>query len=280
MKLSIITVNLNNCKGLKKTLGSVAAQTWHDFEHIIIDGASNDGSVDVIREYEKSIANSQDPTAKVHWKSEPDTGIYNAMNKGIRIAQGDYFLFLNSGDWLYDNNVLSKVFSRNNNPDVLFGDIMMHEDDSIPKMRKFEDAISFEYIACEGLCHNSTFIRSELLKPSGYSEDFRICSDRLHFVQLALENRAFSHLPFIVTNVDMTGISSVNRNALQIEIDKIVDMYVPKTISQDFVIIHGDHQNRLLMTPSVKKYLYLRQKSYFFRKFSGALVRMVSIFVR
>ena len=99
MKLSIITINYNNAAGLKKTLDSVAAQTYTDFEHIIVDGASTDGSVDEI------IAYSQSPIANRHkiiWLSEPDTGIYNAMNKGIKKASGDYLLFLNSGDFLVE----------------------------------------------------------------------------------------------------------------------------------------------------------------------------------
>ena len=87
MKLSIITVNRNNKDGLEKTIRSVIRQTSHDYEYIIIDGASTDGSPEIIRNYEENIT---------YWISEPDTGIYNAMNKGIRKAQGDYCLFLNS----------------------------------------------------------------------------------------------------------------------------------------------------------------------------------------
>ena len=95
MFLSIITINRNNAEGLKKTLESVASQTCRDFEHIIIDGASTDGSVDVIKDYVAS------PSGKnvSYWISEPDSGIYNAMNKGIKKASGDYISLLNSGDW-------------------------------------------------------------------------------------------------------------------------------------------------------------------------------------
>ena len=91
MKLSIITINYNNAEGLRRTLASVAAQTYRDIEHIIIDGGSTDGSVDVIREYENTIKRSvtiEHPTIQVKWSSEPDRGIYNAMNKGIEIALG------------------------------------------------------------------------------------------------------------------------------------------------------------------------------------------------
>ena len=89
MKLSIITINYNNAEGLRKTLASVAAQTYEHVEHIIVDGGSTDGSVDLIKEYEQQISNSQSPISLI-WSSEPDQGIYDAMNKGIRKATGDY----------------------------------------------------------------------------------------------------------------------------------------------------------------------------------------------
>jgi glycosyltransferase involved in cell wall biosynthesis len=87
MKLSIITINYNNAEGLRKTLASVASQTYRDIEHIIVDGASTDGSVDVIKEYENQL-NITHSTIHLLWSSEPDNGIYNAMNKGIEIALG------------------------------------------------------------------------------------------------------------------------------------------------------------------------------------------------
>ena len=104
MKLSIITINFNDAKGLEKTIQSVINQTYKDFEYIVVDGASTDGSVDVIKKYSNKLT---------HWVSEPDTGIYNAMNKGTRMASGEYCLYLNSGDFLADNDVLEKAFNYN-----------------------------------------------------------------------------------------------------------------------------------------------------------------------
>ena len=101
MKFSIITINYNNCEGLRRTIESVVNQTCHDFEYIIIDGGSTDGSVDVIKQYADQID---------YWVSEPDKGIYNAMNKGVAVAKGEYCLFLNSGDSLHNNSALAKVF--------------------------------------------------------------------------------------------------------------------------------------------------------------------------
>ena len=122
MKLSIITINYNNAVGLKKTLDSVAAQTYTDFEYIIVDGASTDGSVDIIREYENALASRPSPLAShLKWISEPDTGIYNAMNKGIRLAHGEYTLMLNSGDYLVDEQVIEKVLLLLDGTDIIQG---------------------------------------------------------------------------------------------------------------------------------------------------------------
>ena len=135
MKLSIITINYNNAEGLRKTLASVASQTYRDIEHIIVDGASTDGSVDVIKEYENQLHITHSPIHLL-WSSEPDTGIYNAMNKGIEIAlgrrvvnslnrsersddknrgirkaTGEYVQILNSGDLLAAPDVTERMMA-------------------------------------------------------------------------------------------------------------------------------------------------------------------------
>ena len=114
MFLSIITINRNNAVGLKKTLESVASQTCRDFEHIIIDGASTDGSVDVINDYVASTAGKN----VSYWISEPDSGVYNAMNKGIKKAIGDYCLFLNSGDWLFNSDTVKNEKETDHTEDI------------------------------------------------------------------------------------------------------------------------------------------------------------------
>ena len=113
-KLSIITINRNNAAGLRKTIESVVSQTYTDFEYIIIDGASTDGSVEVIKEYaEATLPCGEGLGERLYWVSEPDKGIYNAMNKGILKAQGEYLLFLNSGDWLVDKDVIKSFIDLN-----------------------------------------------------------------------------------------------------------------------------------------------------------------------
>ncbi|MBT8324244.1 MAG: glycosyltransferase, partial [Winogradskyella sp.] len=111
LKLSIITVNFNNAEGLKKTVDSVTAQTWKDFEYIIIDGSSTDGSTEVIKANKNIID---------RWVSEPDEGVYQAMNKGISMANGEYLLFLNSGDHFYKDDVLEKFHKELKEQDLIY----------------------------------------------------------------------------------------------------------------------------------------------------------------
>jgi glycosyltransferase involved in cell wall biosynthesis len=116
MKLSVITINYNNCDGLRKTIESVVSQTFTDFEYIIIDGGSTDGSVDVIKEYAGRID---------YWVSERDRGCYHAMNKGVKVAQGEYVIFMNSGDSFYTNDVIDAFVKENPTEDVLCGDMFL-----------------------------------------------------------------------------------------------------------------------------------------------------------
>lgn len=112
MKLSIITVNLNNLEGLKKTYDSVVCQTFTDYEWLVIDGGSTDGSREFIEQHQDKFA---------YWCSEPDKGIYNAMNKGIVRAKGEYLNFMNSGDCFACEETVAEVFGKNRTADILYG---------------------------------------------------------------------------------------------------------------------------------------------------------------
>ena len=116
IKISIITINFNNSKGLVQTLDSVAQQTYNNYEHIIIDGASTDGSKSIIEQYK-----NKNPHV-TYWVSEKDEGIYNAMNKGITHAQGQYLLFLNSGDYI-EPNILEQAATSLTGTDIIYGNL-------------------------------------------------------------------------------------------------------------------------------------------------------------
>src|SRR5665648_699382 len=115
MKLSIITINLNNAIGLQKTIESILSQIYTEFELLVIDGGSTEDDILIIKKYAKRIK---------YWISETDKGIYHAMNKGIKQAHGEYCFFLNSGDYFLNENVLKKVFSNEFNEDVVFGNLL------------------------------------------------------------------------------------------------------------------------------------------------------------
>ena len=116
MTLSIITINYNNAAGLEKTIKSVISQTCKRYEFIIIDGGSKDGSKDIIEKYQDQIT---------YWVSEPDNGIYNAMNKGVKVAKGEYCIFMNSGDIFVDNDVIRDVFNIGFSADIITGGIII-----------------------------------------------------------------------------------------------------------------------------------------------------------
>ena len=119
MTLSIITINYNNAQGLKKTLKSVLNQTNTQFEHVIVDGASTDNAVEIMQQYE---ADATARGIKVVWVSEKDKGIYNAMNKGIKMASGEYIQILNSGDCLAAGTVVNDMLvalKENEYPEIL-----------------------------------------------------------------------------------------------------------------------------------------------------------------
>lgn len=207
MKLSIITVNLNNALGLSKTIESVARQCTQKFEYIIIDGVSSDGSVDVIRAFDSSNLQSKNPLSLM-WISEKDTGIYNAMNKGINMANGEYLLFLNSGDILHDEFVVESFLKSNVTADIATG-IEYMSNGVVVRPIKCEK-LTYSYMYNDTLLHQSTFIRRDAFERFGmYREDYRIVSDWEWFFRVLIkENASYMPLDFIVADFDVHGVSN------------------------------------------------------------------------
>ena len=200
MKLSIITINYNNKTGLQRTIDSVICQTWRDFEWIIIDGGSTDGSKELIEQYQDHFA---------YWCSEPDKGVYNAMNKGIAKAKGDYLQFLNSGDALHNEDVLFQVFEEGFNADIFYGDLNLLGKNGFNRII-YPDHLTFPFFLSKSIGHPSSFIKTSLLKERNYSEKYKIVSDWYRFMEFYLESRYFSHINLVIVDFDNTGISSTN----------------------------------------------------------------------
>lgn len=202
MKISIITINYNDSVGLNNTIQSVIKQSFNDFEFIVIDGASTDGSKQVIE------ANSNHIN---YWVSEPDAGIYNAMNKGIKAAKGDYLLFLNSGDSFYSDTVLEAVNEELGvNSDVFYGDVIRLHTNGTQQRKSYPNQLSFKFFVDSALAHQATFIKRELFtRFFYYDESYKILAD-WNFLIYAIckENVSYKHLPIVISNYDMDGISS------------------------------------------------------------------------
>lgn len=196
-KLSIITINFNNSAGLERTVESVLSQTFSDYEYIIIDGGSTDGSVEIIKKHETHID---------YWVSEQDKGVYHAMNKGILKASGEYCYFLNSGDFLWTNDVLEKVFLQSNGEDIVYGN-MIHGglntvDHGMQEIRFFNFFVGSIY-------HQSAFIKRELFKVIGlYNESLNIVSDWEFFVKaIFLENCSIHYINISIALYETGGLS-------------------------------------------------------------------------
>jgi len=204
MKLSIITVNYNNRDGLNKTIRSVRNQKFKDFELIIIDGASTDGSVELIRNYSEIIS---------YFVSEPDNGLYEAMNKAIKVSKGDYCLFLNSGDYLVSKNVLSKVLdSKSSGADLMIGKQLFIDSrgkkSKGPKIRKTD--LNISYFFSSTIPHQATFIKRKLFDAVGlYNESYKVVADWIFwFEAIVIHKCSVEILNVPVSYMESGGISA------------------------------------------------------------------------
>lgn len=256
MKLSIITINYNNAEGLRKTLASVAAQTYRDIEHVIVDAVSTDGSVDVIKEY----ADKAD--YPVSWSSKKDKGVYNGMNIGIKRASGDYIQILNSGDILAAPDVTERMVAevervnetivRENSRKelsservpILYGNMLKSYDgkkiiDRDTCGNGMYTLESFLYFYKGTLNHDCAYIRRDLFEKYGlYNEEMKICSDWEWYVRtIALGGEKAEYTDIDVTIFDMNGVSeSHGKNAglIKKERREYLEKILPATVLHDY----------------------------------------------
>ena len=223
MKLSIITINLNNKTGLQKTINSVISQSYKDFEWIIIDGGSTDGSKELIEKYSAFIS---------YWISEPDKGIFNAMNKGIKIATGDYFQFLNSGDCLYEEDTIKKFIQRNNTEDVIYGDsiVVNYKGEKLHEWKN-PDFLKLSYFFGYGINHQATFIHKRCFEKFLYNENYRLCSDSELFIKLIYHSYTFAKHHAFVAKYDNSGLSSTTKSN---EYDEMINNLLPPSVRADY----------------------------------------------
>lgn len=260
MSLSIITINYNNAQGLEKTLNSVLSQTNTQVEHVIVDGASIDNAVEVIQQYEK------DATArgiKVVWVSEKDKGIYNAMNKGIKMASGEYIQILNSGDCLASETVVNDMLvalKEKEYPEILYGNMLKTVDwktyqrDNCGANSEYTPN-SFLYFYNGTLNHDCAYIKRSLFEQFGYyNENMKICSDWEWYVRaIVLGNIPPIYVNIDVTIFDMNGVSESagkNKHIIQEERSEYLASAFPKAVINDY----NKYAFVLLQYQRLKKY--------------------------
>ena len=235
MILSIITINRNNAQGLQKTMQSVISQTDNDIEYIVVDGASTDESVDVIKRFA-----TQRP---VRWVSERDKGIYNAMNKGIGMAQGEYVMILNSGDYLASPQVVQQMgqaLKANGQPDILYGNmIKIWPNGKTHRDRQLGEQFTLFDFYKGTLNPDGTYIRRRLFEQYGlFDEGLKICSDWAWFLKaVGMGGTKPVHVDIDTLYFDMTGVSESgerSRQTIHDERQQVLRQTLPAPVLADY----------------------------------------------
>lgn len=271
MKLSIITINYNNKTGLQKTIDSVISQTFKDFEWIIIDGGSTDGSKELIENYSQYIT---------YWVSEPDNGIYNAMNKGIIFTNGEYLLFLNSGDWLINTNIVEQAIPFMNNADFVYGSLqMVNRNGDIRVWDIPIDSVTGEFFLNSTMPHPATFIKKEkLLQYGGYDESYKIAADWKFFMDAILfGNSSLKKMPFVVSVFSEDGISSTQLTQVKSERQRGIEQSWSNILIDDYKKYKMTRDNELVVL-ALKVYKTNRYMRTIARYTMKALVAIYSLF--
>lgn len=219
--ISIITINRNNAAGLRRTLVSIRKQSYDNFEHVIIDGASTDDSLSVMREFGDRLA---------HAASERDTGIYNAMNKGIAAARGEFLLFLNSGDHLVDADAFQTAATYLGQHDLCYFDIEIRETarkiSEFSRILEYPDVLRFSHFLAGSLPHPACFIRRSLFERfGGYDESLKICADWKAFVLWVCKHTCtYQHVGRVLSVFYADGVSSdqTSRHLIESERKQVI----------------------------------------------------------
>lgn len=230
-KISVVTVVRNAVDALRSTVESVVAQTYDNIEYVIIDGASTDGTVD----YVKKLGTRVDK-----FVSEPDKGIYDAMNKGIDASTGDFLIFMNAGDVFYSTETVSKIFEGNEYSEfgVVYGDVAKKASDGVAVVKRAGEPRNSHRMF---FCHQSAFYRREELVKEKFDISHRMSADIHQVKRLYKKDVRFIRVDVPVAIFDTGGISNVRRSdglrdniSVVRELDGIIDrlrllpkLYVP-----------------------------------------------------
>ena len=264
MKCSIITINYNNYDGLKRTINSILQQSFSDFEWIVVDGGSTDGSRELIEQYQEHLS---------WWCSEPDKGIYNAMNKGISHSSGEYLNFMNSGDWFYSKETLGEVFAKERNADILYGDAVFVSSDGKESYRTKPQIVNMNLLYTNTIIHQASFIRGDLLRREGYDESLKIVSDWKKWIEWMLQNRTFKYLNTCICYFDYGGISS-HADLRNTERSIVLNGVFPLGIRQDLDELN-EIKRIIAYNPELSTVYRIINKRRLFRRLTNAFLSSI-----
>jgi glycosyltransferase involved in cell wall biosynthesis len=261
IKLSIITVNFNNDSGLSRTLKSVKNQNLADVEIIVIDGGSSDDSLPLIQEYKTIITK---------FVSEPDNGIYDAMNKGIAMAKGEYVLFLNSGDHFYNSTSVEDNLPFLNTSDIISFDIeMVHKERRF--IKQHPDILKMSYLMEHTFAHQSTCIKRSLFEKVGkYDTSLKIVADWKFFIEAIVFHKAsYKAVHTILSTNYLDGISSTGEGSLKRKYERIA---IKESV---FKLFESDYKDLELLTTNRFKLLRKIEESKIGQKVNSVWLRIL-----
>lgn len=208
-KVSIVTVCYNAANEIKRTMDSVLSQTSNEYEYIIVDGASADETCDLVKSYKNKF---EMKNITFHFISEPDSGIYDAMNKSLKHCSGDWVVFMNAGDYFYSNNTICSILlsDYDSNTSVLYGGVVKVDLKSNLTAKEAPSDIE-NILKAMPFCHQSSFVRLSEICNRGFDLNFKIAADYDLFLDLYLQGKVFSKLNIYVSYFELGGISSMNK---------------------------------------------------------------------
>lgn len=267
-KISVVTINYNDISGLNKTILSVSQQSARNFEYIVIDGGSTDGSADLLDDYKEQITYSV---------SENDNGIYHAMNKGIKVATGDFIIFMNSGDVFYDKTIIEKIVSELKEDDeIVYGDVMIKSAvyDSA-SIQTHPEKLTFKYFYERTICQQACIIKKSLFENIFYfNEQYKIVSD-WEFIIVAIFKKDISYrkLHHLLAIFDSTGISTDEK------MRRIATQEREKTLEKYFPLYKDDYKKLASYSSKRSQQLLEIQESKFFRKLVSIFFTVIVVFI-
>lgn len=252
MKFSVITVNYNDAKGLENTIKSVVQQDYPNLEYIIIDGQSTDTSVALIEAYDSQIA---------YWVSELDNGIYDAMNKGIDKATGDYLIFMNAGDTFYKHSVLSAIAQLAPDEDFVYGDAMLQFIDGRKKRKKHASELDLIHCIKDTITHQVIFHKRTLFENHRYNLDYTLIADWVFYTeQVVFHKKKGRYIDMVIANFKTNG-SSNNGPLIKAERAQFIQSQFSEAFYQLYKAFLGEYQRhkQLRAHPIVRQMFRLKK---------------------